>query len=45
MRITQDERDGNQLGANRTPTFFINGAPLMRLGYEELRDAVRAALR
>jgi protein-disulfide isomerase len=44
MRITQDERDGNQLGANRTPTFFINGAPLMRLGYEELRDAVRAAL-
>lgn len=45
MRITQDERDGNQLGANRTPTFFINGAPLMRLGYEELRDAVRAAIK
>ncbi len=44
MRITQDERDGNQLGANRTPTFFINGAPLMRLGYEELRNAIRAAL-
>jgi protein-disulfide isomerase len=44
MRITQDERDGTQLGANKTPTFFINGAPLMRLGYEELRDAVRSAL-
>jgi protein-disulfide isomerase len=44
LRITQDERDGTQLGANKTPTFFINGAPLMRLGYEELRDAVRSAL-
>jgi protein-disulfide isomerase len=44
MRITQDERDGTQLGANKTPTFFINGAPLMRLGYADLRNAVRAAL-
>lgn len=45
MRITQDEQDGNALGANRTPTFFINGRPLMRLGYNELRDAIQAQLR
>lgn len=44
MRITQDEQDGNALGANRTPTFFINGRPLMRLGYNELRDAIRVQL-
>ena len=45
MRITQDEQDGNVLGANRTPTFFINGRPLMRLGYNELRDAIQSQLR
>ena len=45
MRITQDEQDGHALGANRTPTFFINGRPLMRLGYNELREAVQAQLR
>jgi protein-disulfide isomerase len=44
LRISQDERDGTQLGANKTPTFFINGAPLMRLGYADLRNAVRSAL-
>ncbi len=44
MRISQDERDGKALGATRTPTFFINGRPLMRLGYEELRTAISAAL-
>ncbi len=44
MRISQDERDGRALGANRTPTFFINGRALARLGYEELRAAVTAAL-
>jgi len=44
-RITQDERDGHALGANRTPTFFINGRPLMRLGYNELREAVQSQLK
>ena len=45
MRIMQDERDGRTFGANRTPTFFINGRPLMRLGYEELRAAILNSLR
>jgi protein-disulfide isomerase len=44
-RIEQDTRDGTALGANRTPTFFINGRPLLRLGYAELRAAVQAELR
>jgi protein-disulfide isomerase len=44
-RIQQDQADGMAFGANRTPTFFINGKPLARLGYEELRTAVQAELR
>ncbi len=43
-RIQQDEADGIALGANRTPTFFINGRMLPRLGYQPLRDAIQAAL-
>jgi protein-disulfide isomerase len=43
--IEQDRSDGMALGANRTPTFFINGKPLMQLGYAPLRDAVQAELR
>jgi protein-disulfide isomerase len=44
-RIQQDEADGIALGANRTPTFFINGRVLPRLGYAPLRSAVEAELR
>lgn len=43
-RIQQDQNDGVALGANRTPTFFINGKPLMQLGYAQLRAAVQAEL-
>lgn len=43
-RIQQDQNDGVALGANRTPTFFINGKPLLQLGYEPLRAAIRMAL-
>ncbi len=43
-RIQQDQSDGVTLGANRTPTFFINGKPLMQLGYAQLRAAVQAEL-
>jgi len=38
--INQDISDGKRLGANKTPTFFVNGKPLERFGYEELRDLV-----
>ena len=43
-RLQQDYNDGMSLGANRTPTFFINGAILPRLGAAELRGAVQAQL-
>lgn len=43
-RIQQDEADGIALGANRTPTFFINGRMLPRLGYQPLRAAIQAEL-
>jgi protein-disulfide isomerase len=45
QRIQQDQSDGMALGANRTPTFFINGLKLPRLGHEELRSAVRSQLK
>jgi protein-disulfide isomerase len=44
-RIDQDQADGMALGANRTPTFFVNGQMLPQLGYGPLRAAVQAALR
>jgi len=44
QRIQQDATDGQALGANRTPTIFVNGVALDRLGYEPLRAAVAAAL-
>jgi protein-disulfide isomerase len=44
LRMQQDQSDGMTLGANRTPTFFINGKRLMQLGDAPLRAAVRAAL-
>lgn len=43
-RIEQDQSDGMALGATRTPTFFINGKPLARLGRAELRAAIQAQL-
>jgi protein-disulfide isomerase len=43
-RIRQDTSDGQALGATRTPTFFVNGRPLARIGYEPLRSAIVAAL-
>jgi protein-disulfide isomerase len=43
-RIRQDTSDGQALGVNRTPTFFVNGRPLARVGYEPLRSAIVAAL-
>lgn len=44
-RIQQDRDDGIALGVDRTPTIFINGTPLARLGYGPLREAIDAELR
>lgn len=43
-RVRQDFDDGNKLGVDRTPTFFINGKKLEQLGYDQLVAAVTAAL-
>lgn len=45
IRILQDQTDGQSLGVNGTPTFFINGQQLMRLSYGDLRSAVQSQLR
>ena len=38
--IQQDLKDGQRLGATRTPTFFVNGKPLPSFGYEQLTTLV-----
>jgi protein-disulfide isomerase len=43
-RVQQDQADGVALGVDRTPTFFVNGQRLARIGYAPLRDAVQAEL-
>ena len=41
-RIEQDLADARQLGVNKTPSFFVNGKPLVRFGYEQLRTLVKS---
>jgi len=40
--VKQDIADGQKVGASKTPTFFVNGKPLVRFGYEQLRSLVEA---
>jgi protein-disulfide isomerase len=42
--IQKDLADGQALGANKTPTFFVNGKPLPRFGYKQLMDLVNSEL-
>jgi protein-disulfide isomerase len=39
-RLEMDREDGKSLGVNGTPTFFVNGRPLERLGYEPLKALI-----
>jgi protein-disulfide isomerase len=43
-KVRQDEEDGKKVGVRGTPSFFINGEPLMQLGESQLRDAIEQAL-
>jgi len=43
-RIKTDISDGNTLNVKKTPTFFINSKPLKEFGYQQLFDAVKAAV-
>ncbi len=39
--LNTDAEDVATAGVNQTPTFFVNGKPLVEFGAEELREAVR----
>lgn len=43
--IRQDLEDAVKLGVDKTPEFFVNGRPLARFGYEELKTLVERSLR
>jgi protein-disulfide isomerase len=38
--IQQDLGDARLLGADKTPTFFVNGKPLPSFGFEQLQTLV-----
>jgi protein-disulfide isomerase len=40
--IEQDLVDGRTLGVRKTPQFFVNGKPLLRFGYEQLKSMLDA---
>ena len=45
-RIQEDIDDGNALGVNATPTFYINGSQQQSIAsYSDLRDALNAAIK
>ncbi|MGQ0511650.1 MAG: DsbA family protein [Betaproteobacteria bacterium] len=43
-KIERDQADGIQAGVSGTPTFFVNGKMLQRLGYEPLKAMIEEAL-
>jgi len=43
--VKMDEADGQKLGVDRTPTFFINGVMQAQIGYEPLKAAIDDALK
>ena len=40
--IEQDLADGRALGVRKTPQFFVNGQPLVRFGYDQLKSMLDA---
>lgn len=42
-RVKKDEADGKAVGVAGTPSFYINGSPLLQLGEEPLRTAIASA--
>lgn len=42
--IQMDVSDGKELNVRATPTFFVNGRPLKKFGYEGLRELVQDEL-
>lgn len=44
-KVERDKKDGQSLGVRQTPTFFINGRQLARLGERELRALIDEELK
>lgn len=44
-KIERDKRDGQSVGVRSTPTFFVNGRPLARLGEPELKSLIEEELK
>ena len=44
QKIQQDLADANTLGVAMTPEFFVNGKPLPKFGYEDLKQLVDDAV-
>ncbi len=42
--IAQDIADGQTLQVNQTPSFFVNGKPLLNFGYEQLNALIETEL-
>jgi len=40
--VEQDLADARALGVNKTPSFFVNGKPLVKFGYEQLRVLIKS---
>jgi protein-disulfide isomerase len=38
--VRQDINDAKQLGVTKTPGYFVNGKPLIRFGYQQLKQLV-----
>jgi protein-disulfide isomerase len=43
-KIRMDQEDGNKVGVQGTPSFFINEKPLKELGGDQLRAAIEQEL-
>ncbi|MDR1460602.1 MAG: DsbA family protein [Campylobacteraceae bacterium] len=44
-RINQDIKDMVALGINKTPSFFVNGKPLEKFGYDELKKLIDSEIK
>lgn len=43
-RIKQDLADAQMLGASKTPSYFVNGKPLLEFGLENLKKLIKSEL-
>jgi len=44
-QVERDMRDGQKVGVNATPTFFVNGRQVPERTYDALKAAIESALK